>query len=81
MSHAAWFRDAPIRREVAARLHCDGFFVQPHCDPTCCRPVGPFPSETAARLWSERLARAQAEGDAAALIELAVEADLLRDDA
>ena len=80
MEHAAWFRDAPVRREPATGLRCEGYFVQPLCDPTCCRPAGPFPSESAARLWSDRMAKAQAEGDGAALIELSVEADLLRDD-
>ena len=85
MDHAAWFRDAPVRREPApvgsaGGLRCEGFFVQPLCEPECCRPVGPFPTEADARAWSDRMARAQAAGDAATIIELSVEADLLRDD-
>jgi hypothetical protein len=77
--HAAWFRDAPIRG-ASAGLRCEGFFVQPLCEPECCRPVGPFPDEASARDWSRRMAAAQEAGDGAAIIELSVEADLLRDD-
>ena len=75
--HADWFADAPVRRR--ATLRCEGYFVEPVCEPGCCRPFGPFATEAAARAWTLRMAKAQAAADTAAIIELAVEAELQRD--
>jgi hypothetical protein len=75
--HANWFADAPVRRR--ATLRCDGYFVEPVCEPGCCQPFGPFRTEAAARSWTRRMATAQASADTVAIIELSVEADLLRD--
>ena len=75
--HAGWFADAPVRRR--ASLRCDGYFVEPVCEPGCCQPFGPFATEVAAREWSRRMGHAQANADIGAIIELSVEAELLRD--
>ena len=75
--HADWIADAPVRRSTG--LRCDGYFVEPVCEPGCCRPFGPFATEAAAHEWTRRMASAQASGDTGTIIELSVEAELLRD--
>lgn len=61
---ANWFLSEPVRfykfgEEVAdGPLRSEGFYVDPYCDPGCCRPDGPFPTEEAARDWSKRLGKA-----------------------
>ncbi|WP_328798947.1 NAD(P)H-binding protein [Rhodovarius lipocyclicus] len=47
--------DGPIR--------CEGFYVDPFCDPGCCRPCGPFPTKAAALEWSRRTGEAMRDGD------------------
>jgi hypothetical protein len=29
-----------------------GWYVDPYCDPGCCRPSGPFPTKDAAAAWA-----------------------------
>jgi hypothetical protein len=56
-----WFMDPPIRRlPVGFREVADGpiaeagWYVDPFCDPQCCRPRGPFATEADARHWAHR---------------------------
>lgn len=55
-------------------LRAEGFYVDPYCDPGCCRPSGPFPSQEAAREWAGCTGRAVLIGDKAAYSVLDAEA-------
>lgn len=61
----------PAGEELAdGPLAAAGWHVDPVCDPGCCRPEGPFPTEAEARAWRRALASAWLKGDDAACAAL-----------
>lgn len=77
---AEWFAREPVvfypaGEELAdGPLAAAGWYVDPFCDPGCCWPDGPFPTEAEARAWSRALASAYLKGDDAACAALYDEA-------
>jgi hypothetical protein len=68
----------PARGRLAdGPLPAAGWYVDPYCDPLCCLPDGPFPTEAAARAWSRDLAAALGASDSTQAARLGADADAL----